>query len=266
MERVAFLVERTGQRIGCMLNPEGLTLRRAAGVLPRRLPGGAITGAGLSDDPLRFTGGGRTELDLDVLFDIEIAGSSVVTRDVRDLTGPLWRLTENSREDGAFGRPPTVRFLWGTGWNIPGVIVSIAERLERFDQNGLPMRSWLRMRLVRTPEPPAEVMGGAQSMGIAVPELPDVLEGSPETPIPGERQHEVLGAKPGGDAEVAEPGHSERPDQIAHQWSGDPSHWRVLAYFNNIIDPLRILPGTILRLPPLRGLIGREGEAEGGSP
>ena len=35
MERVAFLVERTGQRTGCMLNPEGLTLRRSAGVLPR---------------------------------------------------------------------------------------------------------------------------------------------------------------------------------------------------------------------------------------
>jgi len=266
MERVAFLIERTGQRIGCMLNPEGLTLRRATGVLARRLPGGAIAGAGLSDDPLIFTGGGRTELDLDLLFDIEIAGSSVTSRDVRELTGPLWRLTENAREDGAFGRPPTVRFLWGTGWNIPGIIVSIAERLERFDQDGLPMRSWLRLRLVRTAEPPAEVVGGAKSLGIAVPELPDVLEGSPETPIPGEQQHEVLGARSSESPTDPIPGHSERLDQIAHQWSGDPSHWRVLAYLNNVIDPLRIIPGTILRLPPLRGIVNRANDSGGGTP
>ena len=51
---------------------------------------------GLSDDPLLYTGGGRTELDLDLLFDVSLAGSSVATRDVRDLTRAFWDLAENA--------------------------------------------------------------------------------------------------------------------------------------------------------------------------
>ena len=35
MERVAFVVESTGERLGCLLNPESLVLRRLAGIRPR---------------------------------------------------------------------------------------------------------------------------------------------------------------------------------------------------------------------------------------
>jgi hypothetical protein len=34
-----------------------------------------VTGTGLTDDPLVATGGGITELDLDLLFDVEVARS-----------------------------------------------------------------------------------------------------------------------------------------------------------------------------------------------
>ena len=123
MERVAFLVERTNQRLGCLLNPEQLVIRRTAGIHPRQGATGVLTGAGLSDDPLIFTGGGRTELELSLLFDVSLAGSSVVSADIRDLTAPLWQLAENPEPD-AEGRPPLVRFIWGKAWNIPGVIVA----------------------------------------------------------------------------------------------------------------------------------------------
>jgi hypothetical protein len=59
VERVAFLVEETGDRITCMLNPEGMVVRRLAGVRRRRSAGGALTGAGLADDTLLFTGGAQ---------------------------------------------------------------------------------------------------------------------------------------------------------------------------------------------------------------
>jgi hypothetical protein len=36
MERVAFLLERSGERISCLLNPENLEARRTAGVRTRR--------------------------------------------------------------------------------------------------------------------------------------------------------------------------------------------------------------------------------------
>src|ERR1700694_1892821 len=109
MERVAFLLEETNERLGCLLNPESLVIRRVAGVLPRRSFGGQFTGMGLRDDPLLYTGGGRTELELNLLFDVSLAGSSMETSDVRDLTGPLWNLAENTRSaTGPNGsrRPP----------------------------------------------------------------------------------------------------------------------------------------------------------------
>src|ERR1051325_7780900 len=105
MERVAFLIEPGGERLSCMLNPERLTLKRSAGVQPRRSLGGALTGAGLSDDPLLYTGGGTTELSLELLFDVSISGSSIDTEDVRELTAPLWALAENRARAESYGEP-----------------------------------------------------------------------------------------------------------------------------------------------------------------
>jgi hypothetical protein len=153
MERVAFLIEETNERLGCLLNPENLVVRRFAGVQTRRSLTGQLTGAGLTDDPLLFTGGGLTELQLDLLFDISLAGSSVRTDDVRDLTRPLWNLAENAASPTNYARLPVVRFIWGKSWNIPGVVIAVAERLEQFSSTGVPNRSWLRMRFVRVGEP-----------------------------------------------------------------------------------------------------------------
>ena len=141
MERVAFLIEDTHVRLGCLLNPEALVLRRIAGIRTRRSTNGLVTGVGLSDDPLLYTGGGRTELDLELLFDVSLAGSSISTLDVRDLTRAFWDLAENSRAEGtrlgdAYGAPPVVRFIWGKTWNIPGHVVAVAERLEYFTAGG----------------------------------------------------------------------------------------------------------------------------------
>jgi len=189
MERVAFLIEETNQRLGCLLNPENLTVRRAAGVRPRRAATGQLTGAALDDDPLLYTGGGRTVLELNLLFDVALAGSSITKEDVRELTEPLWNLSENtSRRDG-YGRPPLVRFIWGKSWNMPGIIVSVAERLERFTRAGVPQRSWLRMRMYRLSE---------DALRSLPPGLPSPLsrEGATEmediTPV-----HETLGGPAG---------------------------------------------------------------------
>jgi hypothetical protein len=154
MERVAFLIEDTGERIGCLLNPASFAVRRHAGVHSRRSLGGQLSGAGLTDDPLLFTGGGYTELQLDLLFDVSLSGPPPTSTDVRDFTGPLSRLAENASAPDRYGRPPLVRFVWGKSWNVPGVVAAVAERFEQFDSGGTPQRSWLRMRLVRVTEPP----------------------------------------------------------------------------------------------------------------
>jgi hypothetical protein len=147
MERATFLLESTGTRISCLLNPETLILRRAAGVRPRRISGGKLAGTPLRDDPLIVVGGGRTEIHLDLLFDIDLAGSSQVVEDVRELTRPLWELAETRAAPGT--PPEPLLFVWGKAWSIPAVVDALSERLERFDASGLPSRSWMRIRLLR---------------------------------------------------------------------------------------------------------------------
>jgi Contractile injection system tube protein len=251
MERVAFLLEETGERLACMLNPESLTVRRLAGVQARRSVGGVLTGAGLSDDPLLYTGGGMTELHLDLLFDVSLGGSSVVTDDVRQLTGPLWQLGENAANRDPYGRPPLVRFVWGKSWNIPGIVASVAERLEHFTPEGEPMRSWLRMRLLRVAEPSS----GASAAQVASRKFPIPEAATTETSA-------VTSVTPTSTAEEESTVHqyaaAERLDDLAQRICGHPSMWRWLAAFNDLVDPLHIPPGTLLRIPSLKTLEGKQ--------
>jgi hypothetical protein len=235
MERVAFLVEETGQRVGCLLNPETVVIERLAGVRPRRSMGGPLTGQGLPDDALLFTGGGVTRLKLDLLFDVSLGGSTVQTEDVRDLTGPLWNLAENQDRRA---RPPRVRFVWGKSWNIPAVVEAVAERLEYFTPEGAPRRSWLRMRLLRSVDPEESVGEAAES-----PRPP--VELSPDASVPEDevRVESILGGRT--------PEHSsERLDGLAQKYYGDPGLWRLLAEFNHLDDPMKPPREGLLRIPP----------------
>jgi hypothetical protein len=252
VERVAFLLEPSGRRLACLLNPEDVTFRREAGLRARPSAGGALAGRGLSDDPLHFTGGGRTEIELRLLFDVTLAGTTPHSPDVRDLTRPLWELAENSTEGGSYGRPPSVRFLWGKHWNLPVVVAAVAERFDRFDERGVPARSWLCLALRRVPEPIfAPPSAADRPLDF---ELPDVLEASPDVTSDEVPVHEVLGsggALESSAAEAPAPA-TERLDEIAWQHFGDPRAWRELAEWNDLDDPLHLAPGQrlLLRAPP----------------
>lgn len=163
MERVAFLIDDTNTTIRCLLNPESVVVRRLAGVAERHSRTGKLSGTNLPDNPLIYTGGGRTELELDLLFDTSLVDAQARPPDVRRMTEPIWNLAENRGGAERYGAPPLVRFLWGKAWNVPGVVTSIAERLEQFTSSGAPQRSWLRMRLVRVSDPRTE--GSGESIG-----------------------------------------------------------------------------------------------------
>ncbi len=244
MERVGFIIEETGERLGCLLNPESVVMRRRAGVEPLRTGGGLVTGAELSDDPVLLTGGGTTELTLDLLFDVSLAGSSVTTEDVRQLTGPLWELAENARHGEAYGRPPLARFVWGKAWNVPGIVSAVAERLAYFSADGVPRRSWLRLRLIRVAESASDTAGGR----LPPPRLPEPLP--PEPPpslIEQAASHEITGGLPLGDG--GPPISEERLDELAFRHYGDASLWRLLAWANGIQDPLKLEAGGSIAIP-----------------
>lgn len=234
MERVTFLVEESNERLSCMLNPESVQMRRATGVRPRESLSGPINSDWRGDNPLLFTGSGVTTLELDLVFDVSIPGSSITTQDVRELTKPIWDLSENYRRNDRSFRPAICRFIWGKYWNIPGVISAIAEKLESFSPQGIPGRSWLRLRLLRMQEQIDSQFG---ENNWALPEQNQESinlfddSNSAETGVqtssfPSELINsgfDIFGSASG------------RIDRLAYNMTGDSSNWREIVAKLNLV-------------------------------
>ena len=234
MERVIFLVESSGERLSCMLNPESVIMRRISGVRPRESLSGPINGDSKGDNPVLFTGGGYTTIEFDLLFDISIAGSSINSEDIRDITKPLWDLAENRVQYDRLHSPSLCRFIWGKCWNIPGVISSVAERLEYFTAMGVPRRSWLRMRMIRLQHLPQSFSaqeGWETSLtekSAPLMEQKSSLEGINENKF----SEMALLTKKTQDIP------RERIDISAHRMTGSPENWRKIANEFNLENPV----------------------------
>ncbi|MCA4135438.1 hypothetical protein [Arthrobacter sp. M4] len=248
MERVAFLIEDTGEHLGCLLNPETVVMSRTAGVEPRRSAGGKLTGTGLADDPLLFTGGGHTELRLDLLFDVDLAPTQLNVQDVRQMTRPIWALAENSAEVERQRRPPSVRFVWGRAWNVPGVVTEVAERFDRFASDGSPLRSWMRLVFVRVGQSADEEGGENYELAQRLPPVDltappvDTLtvhgDGSTDRSLAGPEGVEPLPDVPPGEL-----------GRLSMEAFGTPLLWKLLLEYNNIDDPAHFTGP--LAVPPL---------------
>jgi len=276
MERVAFLIEQTGERVFAMINPDELIFERRSGVRMRQRDDLPLAVARRSDDPMIYVGGGVTDLTLNLLFDVDLlarsspsfsqeAGSRTpfwaraeapsvgeaepdaaaedegpglepalppTVTDVRDLSGPLWRLTENGADDASVG-PPIVHFIWGAAWNVPCIAISVAERFDQFSADGTPLRSWMRIRLRRTQLPSSTARE------------PD-LEISPVRASGGGRPLESLPES----VVLTDPTTSSRPDLICDSVYGDLRLLHPLLQFNNIDDFWSLEPGRTLVTPP----------------
>jgi nucleoid-associated protein YgaU len=238
LERVAFLIEPSQERIGCLLNPESVVMRRSAGIRPLGRAPGRFTGIQLADDPVLFTGGGRTELEFDLLFDVSLAGSTIASDDVRALTKPIWDLAENDGDPGDYGRPRSARMVWGTAWNVLGVVTDVAERLEQFTPDGTPTRSWLRLRMRRVgPASDDDRLAreGAQPDWHPAPAAP----AEPPPPSDADTSFQVAG------------GGQRLDDVAARVYGGRCELWRYIAAANNVDTAPWVPAGQVLRIPPL---------------
>ena len=252
MERVAFLIEQENQRISCMLNPETVLIRRSAGIKTRTSIGGALTGYNLADDPLLFTGGGSTWIELELLFDVTLPGSTVQTKDVRRLTEPFFSMAENRPDKEQYNKLPLVRLIWGKTWNVPGVVTDVAERLDYFTPEGIPRRSWLKMRMRRIWEPPEEE-DTEKGMEKGMKNLlfsPDVLEKLDQSRT-DLYQEEISELHKNAETVVT----AERLDNLAYRFWGDPSLWKLIALYNGIEDPFATSGAQAIKIPPLTELV-----------
>ena len=247
MERVAFLVERTGQRIDCLLNPEKVIFRRQSGVKRRTLLGHPIGDAAWSDDLLVTGGGGLTELQLDLLFDTSLLPSSAPVTDAQQLTAPFRELTEQAVDARGLRESRLARFVWGKTWNMLGLVTAISERFECFLPDGSPQRCWMRLCFLRVPEPGAAGGNTPQEVVRAGDELPAQSVSGQVLFAPAAPATET------GDAEARGP---VRMDQVAYELSGRASAWREVAAASGIDDPTAVPAGTRFRAP--RDEQGRE--------
>jgi hypothetical protein len=175
---------------------------------------------GAESAPLpEFVGTNPRTLQLELFFDEWEAGSGDVSRDVEKLLS--W--TNPTRDSIGANKPtpPVVFFQWGTKPLFDAYVQSVNARYTMFRNDGTPVRA---------------------TVSAAFEELPAELA----------RQNPTSGGEPGRRTHVVASG--DTLQSIAYREYGDPTLWRGLAEFNRIDDPLRVLAGSRLLIPPAKQL------------
>jgi hypothetical protein len=213
----AHLETETGDRIECMFNPTKFQFKMSNRWDADKTPGRAAP-------KLKFAGGEGGAFSLNLVFDTTDTGKAV-TSYTSKLLGLLEIDTSLPGYDEAKsnGRPPWVRFHWGTHVHtFKAVVKSVDVTFTYFSNEGLPLRANADLSLSQF-EPEANWAPQNPTSG---------------TPEPG-RSHQV---------QVG-----DTLDRIAARYYADATKWREIADANAIGDPLDLRPGTLLAIPKLMG-------------
>jgi len=209
----AYLEVESGAKIDCMFNPTTFAFAAENRWESDQVPG--------KDTPtLRFAGGGSGSFSLSLVFDTTGTGKSVTVH-----TNKLLALMDVDTKLAGYdeaknnGRPPWVKFHWGTHLHsFKAVIGSANVTFTYFSNEGLPLRANVELALQQF-EPDANWGPQNPTSG---------------TPKP-KRTHQV---------QVG-----DTLDRIAARYYGDSTKWRDIAILNGIADPLDLSPGRLLSIP-----------------
>jgi nucleoid-associated protein YgaU len=209
----AHLEVESGGRIDCMFNPTTFAFATQNRWESDQIPGKATPS-------LRFAGGAGGTFSLSLVFDTTGAGTAVTVH-----TNKLLKLMEVDTTLAGYdeaknnGRPPWVKFHWGTHvHSFKAVITSASVTFTYFSNEGLPLRANVELSLEQF-EPDANWGPQNPTSG---------------TPKP-KRTHQV---------QVG-----DTLDRIAARYYGDSTKWRDIANLNGIADPLDLPPGRLLSIP-----------------
>lgn len=135
-------------------------------------------------------------------------------RDVRNQTQQITSLLNNNPETQA---PPILLFSWG-GFNFKCVLESVGQRFTMFLEDGTPVRATLSVSFKEYQTVEIEIRKG---LFIGPPTIRNIVEG-------------------------------ETVSQLAGKFLGNPEAWREIAELNNIDNPLELIPGSQVVIPPMR--------------
>ena len=228
LQKAYFENLETGEQVEVQFNPTELSFSKASQLAEIAIPG-------LDSPVLQFIRGGAETLTIELLFDSTDEGMGDTAPGVTEKVDEFYRLVKQNQDTHA---PPRLRFSWGqplggaisVGALDPGaeasnapfwftcVVESIERRYLLFSPQGVPLRARLniRMREYKTVE-----------------QMVAYLHSADHT------QWHVLKRR-------------ERLDQISSHAYATPSEWRRIADENEIENPLRLTPGTILKIPPIK--------------
>jgi hypothetical protein len=213
--------DKDNNRIEVQFNPTDLNFSKTAQFAEIAIPG-------LDSPVLQFIHGGTETLTVELFFDTSESGVGPLAKSVTEYTDKFYKLV---KQDPNTHAAPRCRFSWGEPLTFePGVKYSnapfwfqcVVESVDRkfllFSPEGVPLRARLtvKMREYKT-----------------VDEMVSELKSADHT------KARVLKRR-------------ERLDQISAREYETPAEWRRIADENQIENPRRVAPGTILRIPPLR--------------
>lgn len=198
-----------GISIACMFNPFEYTVTKTNTYKQER--------SNRSDVPgFEFEKAGPQALKLSLVFDTFEEGE-----DVSRETNKLWKLMESkTRREGNRNKkvpPPEVAFEWGV-FRFVAVITTMMQKFTLFKSDGTPVRADVQVTFTQHKD----------------------LEDYPnQNPTSG-----------GGDIQrVWRVIAGDRLDTIAYEVYGDAAKWRMIATYNNIVNPLKLQAGQQLIIP-----------------
>jgi hypothetical protein len=161
---------------------------------------------------MEFSGAGKKTLSLKLYFD-----TYEKKEDVSLTTRKLWQLMKVKEEDDGKPRPPPVVFRWGS-LEFFAVIESVSQKFTLFLHNGTPVRA---------------------EATISLSQHRDSDEYLPQNPTSGGGPLERVWQVRSGD----------RLDLIAADVYADAGKWRLIAEYNDIVNPFLLRAGQTLRIP-----------------
>jgi nucleoid-associated protein YgaU len=219
LEKLTIVTEEQ-KTIKALFNPERYTVNKSVQIAEIAIPG--------LDSPVQQFVRGQTEkITFEVFFDTTEHGTVDDVRDVRDLTGEVYKLLKVQSETHA---PPRCKLLWGAAGKLFSfgtkespwcLLESVSEEFVLFSPSGVPLRA---------------------KLNLTFREAWTIQQQLDETP-----RHS------GDRTKVRVVARGQTLSHLAWEAYGDPGAWRPIAEANGLDDPRKLVPGMRLELPRVTG-------------
>lgn len=158
---------------------------------------------------------GRSQLTLSTLyFDAYETGGNLT-----ETTNKLWDLMTPKSQGSQKPVPPEVKFKWAS-FEFKAVIEDLTVKYTLFDIDGEPLRSEVTITFMQSDDPNIKPHQNPTSGGGPIQEVRRIVSG-------------------------------DRLDLIAADVYGDATKWRLIAEYNQILNPKTLRPGQSITIPPL---------------